>query len=320
MKRKTIFLRLLSLVLLPALFIFISCNKSTVQHSEDTPTTGSIKIAADANIKPLVSAWIEAFQGLYPEAHINVSYYDESELFSRLVKDSVFFIISSREANKEEKDFFIKKLHPPYTNHLATEGVALIVNPANKDTLLAIENIFDLLSYKSTKWNELSPKSKNDAKVNLVFDGNKSGIVRYFFDTLPNKKITNPNLTIGGSCKGVIEKVASDKNALGFINLQWISDGDDSTGTAFLSSIRVVEVSPADTSEHGGYFYKPYLANIALKKYSFPLGVYAINTEGRVGLATGFASFLAGERGQRIALKMGVLPAAMPVRLVKFTK
>ncbi len=319
MKRMTALLKLF-LFLLPTLFILSSCNNAPGQHSEDTPTTGTIKIAADNNIKPLVSAWIEAFHALYPEAHIDVSYYDESELFSRLVKDSIFFVLASREPNKEEKDFFNKKLHTPYINHLATEGVALIVNPANTDTLLSIENIFDLLSHKATKWNELSPKSRNANKVNLVFDGNKSGIVRYFYDTLPNKKITNPNITIGNSCKGVIEKVASDKNALGFINLQWISDGDDSTGTAFLSTIRVVEVSPSDTSEHGGFFYKPYLANIALKKYSFPLGVYSINVEGRVGLATGFASFLAGERGQRIALKMGVLPATMPVRLVKFSR
>jgi phosphate transport system substrate-binding protein len=37
-------------------------------------------------------------------------------------------------------------------------------------------------------------------------------------------------------------------------------------------------------------------------------------------LATGFGSFLSGEKGQRIMLKTGVLPAIAPTRLVNIRK
>ena len=113
--------------------------------------------------------------------------------------------------------------------------------------------------------------------------------------------------------------MAKDKNAIGFVSLNWITDAADTANQSFVSTVRVVEVAPPDTSAAGGFFYKPYQSNLALQRYPFMRSIYAINTEGRIGLATGFAAFLAGEQGQRIALKSGLLPATMPIRLVRFS-
>ena len=59
------------------------------------------------------------------------------------------------------------------------------------------------------------------------------------------------------------------------------------------------------------------MAYIALKQYPLIREVYMINREGRAGLGTGFVSFVAGDQGQRIIRLMGMLPATMPVRIVK---
>jgi len=45
-----------------------------------------------------------------------------------------------------------------------------------------------------------------------------------------------------------------------------------------------------------------------------------INREYFSGLGTGFAQFIAGEKGQRIFLKSGLVPAQMPIRLVEVKK
>ena len=42
-----------------------------------------------------------------------------------------------------------------------------------------------------------------------------------------------------------------------------------------------------------------------------------INRETFAGLGSGFISFVAGEKGQRIILKSGIVPAAMPIRLIQ---
>jgi phosphate transport system substrate-binding protein len=55
-----------------------------------------------------------------------------------------------------------------------------------------------------------------------------------------------------------------------------------------------------------------------LKQYPLIRNVYIVNREGRNGLGTGFASFIAGDQGQRLLKLMGMLPATMPVRLIQF--
>ncbi|MFM7729283.1 MAG: phosphate ABC transporter substrate-binding protein, partial [Flavobacteriales bacterium] len=71
---------------------------------------------------------------------------------------------------------------------------------------------------------------------------------------------------------------------------------------------------PEDSA--GSDFYGPYQAYIALKKYPLTRDVYVISREGRNGLGTGFASFLAGDQGQRLVRMCGLLPTTMPVRII----
>ena len=63
--------------------------------------------------------------------------------------------------------------------------------------------------------------------------------------------------------------------------------------------------------------YAPYQAYLQLKKYPLARMLYIVSGEARSGLGTGFASWALSEKGQRIVLKAGLLPATMPVRVVQ---
>jgi phosphate transport system substrate-binding protein len=76
----------------------------------------------------------------------------------------------------------------------------------------------------------------------------------------------------------------------------------------------VLEVSENDSSES----YKPFQAYIAQKVYPLWREVFVVSREAYTGLGTGLNAFIASERGQRIILKNGLLPATMPVRIVEF--
>ena len=62
---------------------------------------------------------------------------------------------------------------------------------------------------------------------------------------------------------------------------------------------------------------KPFQAYVALKQYPLYRKINIINPEGRYGLGTGFASFINSDKGQRIILKSGLVPANVPVRIIK---
>ena len=84
---------------------------------------------------------------------------------------------------------------------------------------------------------------------------------------------------------------------------------------SFLENIRVMAVSPYRNATVTNSF-KPYQAYIALKNYPMTRPVVLILSEPRMGLASGFTTFISSDRGQRIILKSGIIPATQPVRLV----
>ena len=67
-------------------------------------------------------------------------------------------------------------------------------------------------------------------------------------------------------------------------------------------------------------YYAPTQSNIATAQYPLARDLYIINCQGYSGLGMGFASFIAGEVGQRITLKSGLLPVKMPGRNIKIRK
>jgi phosphate transport system substrate-binding protein len=61
-----------------------------------------------------------------------------------------------------------------------------------------------------------------------------------------------------------------------------------------------------------------YPTQEALGTNDYPLArvLYIINCQGYEGLGIGFASFIAGDKGQRIVLKSGIAPIREPGRKI----
>jgi phosphate transport system substrate-binding protein len=299
------------------LFIFsiIACNQNQGQNPEDTPTSGKINISVDETFKPIIDTEINTFQSIYTYAKVNASYKPEGNAFEDLLNDSVNLIIVTRDLTPQEKKHFEDlKLYPRITK-IAYDAVAFITNNSNPDSQFTDDQVKKIISGQISKWNQIDPKSQN-SNIQLIFDNNNSGTFRYLKQYAGNQDLSK-NISAAKSSEAVIDYVSKNKNALGVLGVTWVSDRRDSTLMSFVNKVRVVEVSPPDSSEGRGEYYKPYQAYIATKYYPLWRTVYIVSREARAGLATGFASFVAGDKGQRIILKSGLVPASQPVRLVE---
>jgi phosphate transport system substrate-binding protein len=311
---------LLFVVLLTSIFLLESCNRGQNSGAdEDQPTYGTIHISVDESLKPLVDTQITTFEKLYENAHIVVSYKSEDAAVSDLLNDSARIVIVTRGLYPQEAKVFDDQKIIPHKTLVAFDAISVIVNSHNADSLIKQERIIDLLSGKITKWNELVHTSKNNSPIKVIFDNNNSGIVNQLALMLPEKKIANKNCFALKSSTEVLDYVTKHKDALGFVGLSWVSTGDSVTNK-FLSTVIVAEIAPLDTAQAAGYHYKPYQANLALKNYPLMRRVYILSREARAGLGTGFSAFAAGDKGQRIVLKSGLLPGTMPIRLVELKK
>lgn len=298
---------------------FSACTSGPVKPTfTDTPTSGEVTIVCDESYQPLISVESDTFHSIYQYATVHVRYLPEGEAFKQLVtNDSIRMIICSRELNQSEKDYFNGRKIIPRITKVAIDAVALVVNNENADTLIRFEQLKNILNGSCHSWKQLNAKSALDSIV-VVFDKSGSANARYLQQSFGLDKNSLPsNWFATNSNADVADYVCRNKNAIGVISVNWISDRDDPMTDQFLSKIRVVELSPPDTSQYANEFFKPYQAYIALKQYPLTRDVYMISREGRNGLGTGFASFVAGDQGQRIIRLMGMLPATMPVRLIQ---
>lgn len=298
------------LITLCAILLIVACRQRDKDGNIlDTPTSGTINIAVDESLRPLFDAEISTFEALYRRANLNEFYYPEAEAVDALMNDSVRLAVVTRKFTKEEKEYFKKIKITPTELDVAISAVALIVHRDNSDTLISMDQLQALLRGKIDSWDDLG--SKNNAGIEIVFDNPNSGLIRHLKDSVAKVDKLPGNTFAVENNEAVINHVSQNRNALGLIGLEWISDKDDSTSNSFLERIRVMAV--AGDSTH----FKPYQAYLALKYYPLARRITILSREARSGLGNGFMAFVASERGQRIVLKAGLVPVTMPLRVVQ---
>ncbi len=297
------------------MLITASChNPMGVQPLNETPTRGNIKISVDESFQLLYDTQLFTFQSLYVNAKIAAAYKPETEVLADFMNDSVRTVVLTRDLTQAEKDLLLSQKFVARTTKVAHDALALIVNRSNPDSMLLDIQFADILRGKTTSWKQLNNKS-GDLPINVVFDNNKSGNVRYFREKFSLTGNFPKNCFAVNSNAEVIKYVKENKSALGIISVNWISDTQDSISEKFLKDVRVVEVGTDPLN-----YCKPYQGYIADGSYPFCRDVYMIGRETFSGLGTGFASFVAGDQGQRIVLKSGLVPATMPIRLIEIKK
>ena len=298
-----------------SLLLSVSCGNKSGKAS-DTPTSGNITIAADETLWPIVEAETDTFQSTYKYAKIKTLYLPENDAVQAMLQDSARLVIATRPLNKEEEAYFRKIKITVKPLKIAIDAIAFIVHPGNSDTTLTKSLVRDIVSGKVKTWADVR-KGNDSGPIQIVFDNAVSSTVRYITDSVaPGIKLPE-NCFAAKTNEEVIEYVAKHENALGIIGVNWISDSDDGKVLGFLDKIKVVGIESDKTP---GTFFKPYQAYIADRSYPYTRSVWLISREARTGLGTGFASYISSDKGQRIILKSGLVPATMPVRLIQVKK
>jgi phosphate transport system substrate-binding protein len=294
--------------------ILVSCQNKVKDKFTDTYNSGTIKIAVDENFQPIIQEEIDVFEAMNPKAGIKPQYTNEVDAMNLLLKDSVRVVIATRPLSDNEMKYFKSKTFYPHSYKFATDGIALIVNNHNSDSLITMGQIRKILTGEVTNWNELYPKSKL-GKFQVVFDNKNSSTVRYAIDSICNGKPLSKNLFAQNTNTEVIKFVSKTPNSIGIIGVNWLGNEKDTTNLSFKPEIRVMAVT-GDATATVANTYKPFQAYLFYGYYPLTRNIYVIVNDPRGSLPSGLTQFLTSERGQRIILKSGLVPATQPVRIV----
>jgi phosphate transport system substrate-binding protein len=288
--------------------LFSSCGGPSGKVHTDTPTSGVTKISADDSYKPMVDAEVQVYQSLYDKTSIHVKYEPEDSIFSDLMHDSVGLIVAGRQLSKQEESYFKDKQLFPEQVKVATDALAIIVNNDNPDTLFTMDKIKAIFRNDST-WD-----SPGKGKITVVFDHENSSNSRYIRENLmKGDKFPSYCFALNGNPQ-VIDYVSKNKQALGVIAVNWVSNDYDSATVGFLNKVKIAWISATTEGQH----FQPYQYYIKTGDYPLCRDVYIIKTEPYVGLGSGFLSFVASDKGQRIIFHEGILPATVPTHIISF--
>ncbi len=280
-------------------------------------TSGTISISVDESYQPLVDAELSAFHRFYPDAKILVNYKPEGECIKDLMSKVVTMIIVSRTLNEEEMVRVQKRTIVPKQTRLASDAIAILLNSENEDSLFTLADLKDIFAGKWRYWSDRRENSESKGQpdeITIVFDHERSGTLRFIRENLMSGIKLPPNVFAAGTNDSVISYVSENPNAIGVIGVNWLSDADDESARVSRSKIKMAFVSNEGDGTAG--FVQPLQAFIGSQRYPLTRNLYAISAEGFDGLGTGFVNFFAGDKGQRIVLKSGLVPESMPSRQI----
>ena len=179
--------------------------------------------------------------------------------------------------------------------------MALIRSKTSNDSLVALQDVIDFINGKTIS-----------SIKGLVFDNANSSTVRYMSDLVGVPVVNQKNVFSLKTNQEVIKYVAEHDGMIGVVGINWIFQPPLDLQES-VDKVNVLGVKDTNAAT----FAFPTQDNLAQGKYPLARDLYIVNGQGYSGLGMGFASFVAGDIGQRIILKSGLLPANAPIRIIQ---
>lgn len=274
-----------------------SCTRAPSKESE-TVVTGKTTMLVDDTFEPIIEDQLAVFESSYKHAEITLINAPENRVFHLLLSDSAKVAIVTRKLTEDENSFFESKNIIPKTRKFATDAIALITHNSNPDSVISVEEIIQIL------------KGVHQESKALVFDNPNSSTVRYLKELADIDSLPSQGVYALTSNNAVIEYVYNNPTAIGVIGVNWLAQPSEELAPL----VQQLVALKVKVDDNDNLAYKPTQSNLALGLYPLARDLYLINCQGTYGLGLGFSAFLAGERGQRLILKSGLLPDSIPSR------
>ncbi|MFZ5965832.1 MAG: phosphate ABC transporter substrate-binding protein [Bacillota bacterium] len=251
----------IALVLMLALTMLAGCGQKTEapapaeepQQQEEAALSGKIVIAGSTSVQPLSEELAAAFSEKYPEVSIEVQGGGSSVGVKSAIDKIVDIGAASRELKESEKSAGLAE----YV--IAKDGIAVVVNPANKVEDLTMEQIKKIFIGEITNWKEVGGEDK---PITVVSREQGSGTRGAFIEITKvedkdangeNKDFTTDKALTQPSTGAVKQTVANTPDAIGYISMGAMDDT--------VKPIKVEGVEPSEENAKAGSYLisRPFL-------------------------------------------------------------
>ncbi len=245
-------------------------------------TSGSISIVGSTTVQPIAAKAAERYMDDNEDADIQVSGGGSSTGIQSVGEGTADIGMASRQIKDSEKE-----LYPDLVEHIiASDGIALIVHPANSISDLSISQIKSIYKGEVTNWNEVGGPNM---EIVVVGRDSASGTREFFHETVINKEDFVATQLEKASNAGVKESVKNTEGAIGYVGLGYVDE-----------TVRAIRVDGVEAT----------VANVISESYPVSRSLYMYTQGQPTGLVKSFVDFVKSDEGQGIVEEEGFVPLA----------
>jgi len=256
----------------------------------------AIQVKGSDTMVNLTQAWAEEFMKENPEINIAVTGGGSGTGIAALLNKATDIAQSSRNMEKKEIEQAETKGIEPKAIHVANDGITLIVHPSNPISKISIDQLSDIFSGKIKNWKLVGGPDK---KIVALSRDRNSGTHVFFLEhvvKLGDKKSKNefaPGTLMMPSSQSIVEEVAANPSAIGYIGLGYLTSREKALAVAGKGSSNYV---------------KPSIRTVLSGQYPIARSLYFYTNGEPAGHIKTFIDFVLSPKGQQIVKKMDFVP------------
>jgi len=259
----------------------VGCGSSTTGTATGSSTSGALTVAGSDTMVNMAQAWADTYTKDNPGVSIAVKGGGSGTGIAALINGTVDFADASREMKPEEIAQAQAKGIKPVATKVARDGVAIVVNPANKVENLTLDQLGKIYLGAITNWKDVGGA---DAPITLVSRDPSSGTYEFMTSkALKGGKFAG-SAKLLGSTQAVVDEVKADPNAIGYIGVGYES-----------SAVKVIGVDGIKAS------------TATVKDESYPLWRFLnMYSNGEpTGVAKAYVDWILSPAGQKVVTDQG---------------
>lgn len=283
--------------------IFSSCKKdaqSNTSEIKEAYDRGTVEMYVESSVYPIVEDINDVFKSYYDQADIQLKIMSQNEILNALNTDTNRLAVLPKEFSEEELETFRNVV--PKITPIAKDAILFIAQKSSVDTLINYKEIIDIF------------KGEKSSDKLLVFHDANSALVDKMKKDAGVKEISQ-NVYYAKTVQEIADYINKNPKAIGVVGINWMVQPDENL-KEHIKQLRSLYVYNDSLKQ----YFKPSQSTIADNTYPLVRTINIVDIQGKTGLGTGFASFAASDKGQRIVLKSGLMPVKLPKREINIVE
>ncbi len=243
-----------------------------------------VVINGSTTVLPVVQKTAEAFMEENPNAVLAISGGGSGNGIKAIIDNLCDIAMASRDIKSSEVKLAESKGVKPMRHVVAVDALLPAVHPSNPVKNLTVAQLADIYMGKVKNWEEVGGP---DAKIVVISRDTSSGTYETWQEKILGKKRVTPAALLQASNGAVVQAVAKNKNAIGYIGYGYV-DG----------STKVVNVDGLEATEE----------NALSGKWPIARELYLFTNGEPQGTAKAFLDYLLSSKGQALVKEVGFIP------------